>query len=274
MVMIAASADRDRADHRDRRGRRRRGLRAVEPGNYVVDHWEHRSSGLRSRRLGRRPVAGRHLVGDRPRSRHAAPPTGATHDDHDRHPPEPQVRAVEILTDEELSLLTYGPGAVVTPYFSTVAARDTELAQRTAYRSLVARGIVDPTGTPGDGPVRLLLREDVMTLVTLRQSATTLVAVARTMTDSQDFWYAHVVEDLVVLEEVSDDGLHRFALAFTRDLPALLVDAALHPDASRRRPARRSIDAMPDDDAPAQLLEVLGRAHVRADVVVLDADDA
>ena len=186
---------------------------------------------------------------------------------------EVQVRPVEVLTDEELSLLTYGPGAVVTPYFSTLAAKDTELAQRTAYRSLVARGIVDPTGAPGDGPARLLLREDVMTLVTLRQTATTLVAVARTLTDSQDFWYAHVVEDLVVLEEVSADGLHRFALGFTRDLPTLLVEAALHPDATDGAGEEVSIDAMPDEDAPAQLLEILGRAHVRADVVVLTAGD-
>ena len=185
---------------------------------------------------------------------------------------EPRVRPVEVLTDEELSLLTYGPGAVVMPYFSEVAARDTELVQRTAYRSLVARGIVDPSDGPGDGPARLKLREDVMTLVSLRQAATTLVAVARTMIDQQDFWYAHVVEDLVVLEEVSGDGLHRFALGFSRDLPTLLVDAALHPDATDGAGAEVSIDAMPDDEAPTQLLEVLGRAHVRADVVVLTTD--
>lgn len=191
---------------------------------------------------------------------------------------EPQVRPVEVLTDEELSLLTYGPGAVVTPYFSEVAARDTELVQRTAYRGLVARGIVDPSGVPGgalgSGPARLSLRDDVMTLVSLRQAATTLVAVARTMIDRQDFWYAHVVEDLVVLEEVSGDGLHRFALGFTRDLPTLLLEAALHPDATDGAGAEVSIDAMPDEDAPAQLLEVLGRAHVRADVVVLTAESS
>ena len=185
----------------------------------------------------------------------------------------PQFRPVEILTDEELSLLTDGPGAVVTPYFSTLATRDLEVAQRTAYRSLVARGIVEPAADPGDGPARLLLREDVLTLVTLRQSATTLVAVARTMTESQDFWYAHVVEDLVVLEDVSTDGLHTFALGFTRDLPTLLVGAALHPEATDGSGEAVSIDAMPDEDAPAQLLEVLGQAHVRADVVVLTADD-
>ncbi|PUA81888.1 hypothetical protein [Nocardioides currus] len=183
----------------------------------------------------------------------------------------PHVRAVEVLTDEELSLLVSGPGAVVTPYFSTLAARDVEQAQRSAYRSLVARGIVDIGGRPQEGPVRLLLREDVMTLMTLRETAVTLVAVARTTTDGQDFWYAHVVEDLLVVEEVSEDGLHRFALAFTRDLPALLVGAALHPDATDGLGDAVRIAALPEAQAPAQLLERLGRAHVRADVVVLRA---
>ncbi len=190
---------------------------------------------------------------------------------------EPQLRPVEVLTDEELSLLTYGPGAVVMPHFSTLASKDLEVAQRTAYRGLVARGIVDPGSESGEGPARLMLREDVMTLVQLRQAATTLVAVARTTTDSQDFWYAHVVEDLIVLEDVSIDGLHRFALGFSRDLPALLDGAALHPDAVDGTGDTVSIDAMPEEEAPAQLLEILGQAHVRADVVVLiagDPDDA
>ena len=185
----------------------------------------------------------------------------------------PQLRPVEVFTDEELSLLTYGPGAVVSPYLSGLASKDLETAQRTAYRGLVARGIVDPEADPGGGPIRLALREDILTLVTLRQAATTLVAVARTLVDAQDFWYAHVVDELVVLEEVTVDGLHRFALGFTRDLPALLVGAALHADATDGTGETVSIDAMPDEEAPALLLEVLGQAHLRADVVVISAGD-
>ncbi|MCW2835467.1 MAG: hypothetical protein JWN68_3420 [Nocardioides sp.] len=183
----------------------------------------------------------------------------------------PRLRPVEVFTDEELSLLTYGPGAVVTPYFSTLASKGIEIAQRSAYRGLVARGIVDPEADPGPGPVRLKLREDILTLVTLRQAATCLVAVARTLVDAQDFWYAHVVDELVVLEEVTVDGLHRFALGFTRDLPALLVGAALHADATDGTGETVSIDAMSEQEAPAQLLEVLGQAHLRADVVVISA---
>lgn len=184
----------------------------------------------------------------------------------------PQVRPVESLTDEELSLLTYGPGVVVTPYFSELGSSELELAQRTAYRGLVARGIVDPEAAPADGTVRVALREDVETVVTLRQAARRVVAVARTYVDAQDFWYAHVVEDLVVLEDVTTDGIHRFALGFTRDLPTLLVNAAIHPDAVSSSGAVVNLTALPDETAPTELLELLGQAHVRADVVVMDAD--
>lgn len=195
-----------------------------------------------------------------------------TTDQPTEHAAGPRLRHVEVLTDEELSLLTSGPGAVVTPYFSDLAAADIELVQRTAYRSLVARGIVEQGVEPEPGPTRLSVREDVLTLMTLRQAATTLVAVARTLVDAQDFWYAHVVEELVVLEEVSQDGLHRFALGYSADLPVLLADAALHPDAVDGRGETVSIDAMPDEQAPTLLLEVLGQAHVRADVVVVTVD--
>ena len=47
----------------------------------------------------------------------------------------------------------------------------------------------------------------------------------RTSTSAQDFWYAHVVEEVVLLEEVGSDGLHRFALGHARDLADLLVAA-------------------------------------------------
>lgn len=185
---------------------------------------------------------------------------------------QPTTRALEMLTDEELSLLAYGPGAVVTPYFSDLKSADLEIVQRTAYRSLVARGIVEPDLVPDDGPSRLKLREDVLTLTTLRATATTLVAVARTLVGAQDFWYAHVVGEIVLLEEVDTQGMHRFALGYTNDLPQLLLAAVLHPEATDGTGEVVSIDAMPDAEAPAALLALLGQAHVRADVLVITAD--
>ena len=50
----------------------------------------------------------------------------------------------------------------------------------------------------------------------LREAAHRVVAVARTTAATQDFWYAHLVDDVVLLEEVSRDGMHRFALVGRR----------------------------------------------------------
>ncbi len=47
----------------------------------------------------------------------------------------------------------------------------------------------------------------------------------------QDFGYAHLVEDVVLLEEVSRDGFHRFALTRDSGLLDAAVAAAVHPDA-------------------------------------------
>lgn len=185
---------------------------------------------------------------------------------------QPQLRPLEAFSDEELSLLTHGPGVVVTPYFSELSSAELEPIQRTAYRGLVARGVIDPESDAKDGPLRFAVREDIATAVTLRQAARRVVAVARTYADAQDFWYAHIVEDLVVLEYVTGDGIHRFALGFSQDLPDLLTNAAIHPDAIDSSGATINLAALPEATAPTELLELLGQAHVRADVVVVDAD--
>ncbi len=135
--------------------------------------------------------------------------------------PESDPVFVDVLTDEELSVVAR-PGAMpVMPFLDDLAEADRETARRSAYRSLVARGVVEPP-TPEavaaatalrDGSVELMVRQDVRSVVALREAAQVVVAVARTTAATQDFWYAHLVDDVVLLEEVSRDGLHRFALA-------------------------------------------------------------
>jgi hypothetical protein len=183
----------------------------------------------------------------------------------------PDVRTLEVLTDEELTVLTTGPGVVVTPYLDTVPADARDAVRRTAFRGLVARGLVDAPDPAVASPGEVLVREDVRSAITLREAARTVVAVARTATGSQDFWYAHVVREVVLLEEVGPDGLHRFALAHAADLGDLLVAAALAPDAADGAGAPVHLDAEVDAEAPPALAAHLGEAHLRADVVKVGA---
>jgi hypothetical protein len=198
---------------------------------------------------------------------------------------EPRLRPLETLTDEEISVLGPDQGVVVAPFLSEMADAERDTARATAFRGLVARGIVDPgdaddTTAPvaepvaepaasGDVAVDVRVRGDVLSLLTLRQGAPAVVAVARTSTVGQDFWYAHVVEEVLLLEEVSATGLHRFALGHARDLPTLLARAALHPDATDGSGEPIELPVAPDGDAPAELVERIGLAYLRCDVLVV-----
>lgn len=197
-------------------------------------------------------------------------------------PTEVQTIALEVLTDEELSVLVPDQGVVVSPVLADVPDAERDAVRRTAFRGLVARGIVDPpeaeavatvlassASASGDVGIGLLVRNDVLSALTLRQGASAVVAVARTTSSSQDFWYAHVVEEVVLLEEVGSDGLHRFALGHARDLPELLVAAVVHPEATDGAGDDVELAVAPDSEAPAELVERLGRAYLRADVLVV-----
>lgn len=190
---------------------------------------------------------------------------------------EPEAVFVDVLTDEELSVVAR-PGAMpVMPFLSDLPEADRETARRSAYRSLVARGVVDPP-TPEavaaatalrDGTVELMVRQDIRSVVALREAAQVVVAVARTTAVTQDYWYAHLVDDVVLLEEVSRDGLHRFALADAEGLAGLAVAAAVIPDAGDADGPELVVEADPGDPTPPDaVLERLGAAFLRADVVV------
>lgn len=189
---------------------------------------------------------------------------------------------VEVLTDEELSVIAR-PGAMpVRPFLDDLPDAERETARRSAYRSLVARGVVDPP-TPEsmaaasrsvDGAIDLQVRQDVASLVALREGARLVVAVARTTATNQDFWYAHLVEDVVLLEEVSRDGFHRFALARDTGLVDAAVAAAVHPDAGDGSGAPEPVSTEAGDPTPPDaVLERLGAAFVRADLVVRRVGD-
>lgn len=191
--------------------------------------------------------------------------------------------AVLQLTDEELAVLSGTEGLSVFPVLGEYDAREREVALRTAYRSMVARGLVEaPTPEEekdafteaaragrdtADVPIRL--PESVSSVLALRAGATRAVAVALTTAAGQEFRYAYVVDDVVLEEHVTGSGLHTFALSRDTDLPATVAQWALHPDAAdgSGEPVRASVDAV-DPTPPAEVLERAGAALLRADVVV------
>ncbi|RZS90808.1 hypothetical protein EV189_0037 [Motilibacter rhizosphaerae] len=200
---------------------------------------------------------------------------------------------LETLTDEELAVLAPAHSIVVDPFLDEQDAGVPRAVRaavaRTAYRSLVARGILEPPTSEAAvealeqrladddiGTVAVMVRDDVRALVSLRQAARTVVAVARTTAASQDFWYAHVVDDVTLVEEVDSAGMHRFALSSTAALPELLVAAAVHPelpDLDTDQEGREVVlPVAPVDEAdptpPDEVLEELGAAVLRCDVVV------
>lgn len=197
---------------------------------------------------------------------------------------------VEVLTDEELRVLDGGNSMVVAPYADTVAEAERDPVLRTAFRGLVARGIIDPAPEraeddppaastesaeeggvdEGLGPIDVLVRSDVQTLITVRSNALQVVAVARTVAGGQDYWYAHTIDDITVLEEVSQDGLHRFALTNTANLAEHLVAATVLTDAADGTGDPIEIDAT--EPEPAQVVQRLGEGYVRADILVRHRD--
>lgn len=130
------------------------------------------------------------------------------------------------LTDAQLAVLSRPGTLPVTPAWSRLSPPEQELARDSARRSLVARGLLDPDAVGRDG-----VRRDVRSVLTLREAAGAAVAVLRTTASAGDHWYAHLVEDVVLLEQVGDDGVHRFALAAADALGDLVAGAVLHPEA-------------------------------------------
>ena len=199
---------------------------------------------------------------------------------------------VETLTDEELAVLddTVPDDAApvsVRPCFDELSRRHQDVARQVAFRGLLARGIVDPpspiavaaAADSGGGPyarVDVLVRQDVQSLIALRRGATLMVALARTTSAGQDYWYGYLinhpidgtVDDLALVEEVSDAGLHRFSLLHAGQLLDLLVETAVHPEAVDATGAPVAMPDGPPSGPPPPILQTLGQAFLRVDAVV------
>lgn len=201
----------------------------------------------------------------------------------------PPAVALEMLTDEELAILAGPDSIVVSPFLERISAAHRPTAERTAYRGLLARGILDSPSPealaaaqrdPADDDkptagldVELAVRQDVHAMVALRAAARGVVAIALTTSTGQDFWYAHVVDDVCLLEQVGAEGIHRFALLDSADLPQAVVDAAVHPDAGDADGSGFTFAPSEDSPLPGEFLERLGETLTCCDVVVRTAGD-
>jgi hypothetical protein len=167
------------------------------------------------------------------------------------------------LTDAELAVLArprsrVGPVPAM-PVWSRLDPGRRASTARDARAALVARRLLDPGARS-----RAELRRDLRSVLVLRETATGVVAVARATSRGRDHWYAHATGDVVLLEQVSGDGVHRFALTAAATLPTLAVAAVLHPD------ARATSTATPDAQT-AWLradVELRGATHTRREAWV------
>lgn len=189
------------------------------------------------------------------------------------------------LTDEELAALAGAPdGLVVSPYLESLEPAQRDLAVVTAFRSLVARGLVEPP-TPGQvtAAVRQAQGADLAELdvrmgealsqaLTLRRVAPTVLCAQRTSAELTTWRYVHLVDEELALDEVVEpSGLHRFGLLRPADVPDVLLDwlAPEGWDGPDGEPQQLDAGAT----APGALLERLATAVVVCDVAVRRAGD-
>ncbi|WP_372729735.1 hypothetical protein [Nocardioides sp.] len=166
---------------------------------------------------------------------------------------------VETLTDEELKVLIGQAGVSVTPHLDALAPGQRAMAEEAAFRSLSARGVAS--------------RPDIRAVVTLREAARTRVSVVRTTGGRQSFWYGHVVDGVLLVEQVSQDGMHHFALADATRLGDLLVRAAVHDLAGDASGPGVTWANGPEGDGPPSVVERLGEPWIRADVTLCHPAD-
>lgn len=196
------------------------------------------------------------------------------------------------LTDEELAALDGMPvGLVVSPYLEELPPAARDVAVVTAFRSLVARGlVVAPTAQQATAANRTAatagaelaevdveMAEVLSQVLTLRRVADRVVCVQRTSGQARAWRYLHRVDDALTLDElVEPTGLHRYALVATPSLLDVLVDWVVPEGVDGPDGDEVALDASAAADGRAgdALVEQLAGAHVLADVTVRGRDDA
>ncbi len=205
------------------------------------------------------------------------------------------------LTDEEVLALTgHESGPVVLPHLAGLRAGELELAQRTAERSLVARQVIVPGPRPDSDPAGqgtlVRVTAPVRPVLELRAGAPVVVVLHRllgapiTLTSSAGTppgppsssvrqphgsvslsRYLHVVDAVVLTEDVTEQGVHTFGLTTRAALTEVITEFLVPPDATPGRAAVEVGAGGPRSADPHGLPAALGGPTVIAEVVVLDA---
>lgn len=133
------------------------------------------------------------------------------------------LRPVLTLTEEELLVLTEGaPGPV--PARVSLPVESEELVHAVALRCLMARGLVLPAGAGDDG-VSWEVTEPLGVTLALRHEAHTVLALHRTLGPLKTeaaaggggtvgVRYLHLHEEMAVIEDVTEDGMHGLLTVF------------------------------------------------------------
>lgn len=142
------------------------------------------------------------------------------------------------LTDEELAVLA-GPdqGVVAMPHLEALDPAERDVATCTAYRSMLASGLLVATAAPATpwtaderlSTLEVELPAPLDALLRLREAATVLLCVQRDTAQERLVRYVHVLADETLVEDVLEGGLHRFGLLHRTELAASL-QAFLVPD--------------------------------------------
>ncbi|GGB39963.1 hypothetical protein GCM10011492_33470 [Flexivirga endophytica] len=118
------------------------------------------------------------------------------------------------FTDEELALFGAEHPVVDAPYLSGLDEAQRQLAVQVAYRSLCSHGAVAVNGGTG-----MELPESVVTMLQVRSSAKVALLISKSTGDIGVLRYHHFGADVVVIEDVTDDGAHQFRLISHDELP-------------------------------------------------------
>lgn len=118
------------------------------------------------------------------------------------------------FTDEELLLFSAHHPVVDAPYLSGLDEAQRQVAVQVAYRSLCAHGAVAVNGGSG-----MELPESVVTMLQVRASARSALLISKATAEIGVLRYHHLGSDVVVIEDVTDDGMHEFRLTEPEKLP-------------------------------------------------------
>lgn len=156
------------------------------------------------------------------------------------------LRPILTLTQEELMVLTNGDVTVVPPRMPLPPDEaSANLVNTVALRSLMARGIVLPTGHTPDGGVGWEMIEPFGVLITLRETAPTGVVLRRVLGPLRDAVngqhdppegtvatrYLHLHEEIGVIEDLTDNGMHSMLSVYLERYPEAVADFIKPPDA-------------------------------------------